>query len=216
MTKVWDGFIRGFHWLLVTGIVLLYVSGEQEWMDLHFVTGYLLLALFVARLIWGVVGSDTAKISNLFHGPSAVKQALKHEDKRYGHNAAGSYMVLLFFVLIAVQLISGLMSTDDIMMEGPLVAMVPSSWVEIASDVHHLNINLLIAAIALHVLAIVVYRLRGKNLVKTLVTGRTTKDQTIVAEPKMRAGVVGYVIFGVLSAVLMATWGSAPLSALFN
>ncbi|WP_462170502.1 cytochrome b/b6 domain-containing protein [Pseudoalteromonas xiamenensis] len=118
MTKVWDGFIRGFHWLLVTGIVLLYVSGEQEWMDLHFVTGYLLLALFAARLIWGVVGSDTAKIANLFHGPRAVKQALKHEDKRYGHNAAGSYMVLLFFVLIAVQLISGLMSTDDIMMEG--------------------------------------------------------------------------------------------------
>ncbi|MFC3034288.1 cytochrome b/b6 domain-containing protein [Pseudoalteromonas fenneropenaei] len=214
MTKVWDGFIRGFHWLLVLGLAVLYVSGEEGWMDLHFVVAYLMLALFITRLIWGGIGSQTARLSSLFHRPQAVIAAVKGDDKRYGHNAAGSYMVLLFFVLIAIQLVSGLMSTDDILVEGPLVSLVPASWVELAGDIHHETVEILIAAIVLHIAAIVIYRLRGKNLVKTLLTGKAP-EQPQTAQPVMRSGWPAYVIFVVLAGLLLLTWGAAPLKALF-
>ncbi|BBN80061.1 hydrogenase [Pseudoalteromonas sp. A25] len=213
MTKVWDGFIRGFHWLLVIAIAVLYVSGEEGWLDVHFVAGYLLLALMFTRLIWGVIGSDTAKLSALIHSPKAAILSLRSNEPSAGHNPAGSYMVLLFFVLILVQLFSGLMSTDDILVEGPLVAYVPSSWSEVASSLHHDNIDILLFAIALHVVAIVVYRLRGKNLAKTLLTG---KESNVLQQPRMVSGKWAYLIFIVLSVGILSVWGGEPLSSLFS
>ncbi|MBD1582721.1 cytochrome b/b6 domain-containing protein [Pseudoalteromonas sp. S16_S37] len=213
MIKVWDGFIRGFHWLLVIGIAVLYVSAEEGWLDLHFVTGYLVLALMLTRLIWGVIGSDTAKLSSLIHSPKAALLAIRNSDQNVGHNPAGSYMVLLFFVLIVVQLLSGLMSTDDILVEGPLVAYVPSAWSEIASELHHENFEILLFAIALHLLAIITYRLKGKNLAKTLLTG---KEHNIVQKPRMVPGKWAYLIFIILSVLIMSIWGVQPLNALIN
>ncbi|MEJ6475020.1 cytochrome b/b6 domain-containing protein [Pseudoalteromonas piscicida] len=211
MTKVWDGFIRGFHWLLVAGLVTLYITGEEGMMDLHFITGYLLLALMAARLVWGVIGSQTAKISALFHSPKAILAAIKSKQSHVGHNPAGSLMVLLFFVLIIVQLVSGLMTTDDILVEGPLAQYVSYDMVELAGDIHHSNVELLIAAIVLHIVAIVVYRLKGQNLVKTLLTG---KQEHAVSTPAMKSGLLAYVIFIALSVLLLLTWGAEPLQSL--
>ncbi|MCF6437325.1 cytochrome b/b6 domain-containing protein [Pseudoalteromonas sp. MMG022] len=213
MTKVWDGFIRGFHWLLVLGIAVLYVTGEEGYLEAHFITGYLLLALMLARVVWGVIGSDTAKLSALFHSPKSALKAMRSDDAGVGHNPAGSYMVLLFFILIFIQLISGLMSTDDILVEGPLVAYVPSSWSEIASDLHHDNFDILLMAIALHILAIIIYRIKGKNLVKTLLTG---KEQGVAAVPKMRSGKLGYIIFMLFSIAILGIWGGQPLQVLLG
>ncbi|RRS10590.1 cytochrome [Pseudoalteromonas sp. J010] len=211
MTKVWDGFIRGFHWLLVVGLVTLYITGEEGMMELHFVTGYLLLALMTTRLIWGLFGSQTAKLSALFHSPKAIVSAIKSSKSHVGHNPAGSQMVLVFFILIIVQLGSGLMTTDDILVEGPLAQYVSYDLVEIAGDIHHTNIDILLAAIAIHIVAIVMYRLKGQNLVKTLLTG---KQENAAVAPKMKSGIVAYFIFIILSALLLLTWGAEPLSSL--
>ncbi|MBQ4812016.1 cytochrome [Pseudoalteromonas luteoviolacea] len=212
MTKVWDGFIRGFHWLLVVGIAVLYFSGEEGWLDLHFVVGYLLLALMITRIIWGIIGSDTAKLSSLFHRPKYILAALKSKSQHVGHNPAGSIMVLIFFLLIFIQLISGLMTTDDILMEGPLVAYISYELAEFAGDIHHLNIDILLIAIAIHIIAIVMYRIKGINLVKPLVTGKSNIESTA---PKMRKGWVAYVIFLLIAAVVLYVWGQEPLNALF-
>ena len=75
--KVWDGFIRSFHWLLVIAIAALYFSAEEGMMELHFVAGFFTLALLVTRLIWGLIGSKTAKLSALFHSPSAALKSFK-------------------------------------------------------------------------------------------------------------------------------------------
>jgi cytochrome b len=213
MVKVWDGFIRGFHWLLVIGIAVLYVSGDEGWLDLHFVTGYLMLALMITRIMWGVFGSSTARLSSLFHSPKAILNALLKDQPTAGHNPAGSMMILVFFTLIFVQLFSGLMSSDDILVEGPLVQYVPYAWVELANDLHKDNIDLLLLAIGLHILAITLYSIKGKKLVKTLVTGYSLDS---VNKPQMRSGKLAYVIFLVLAAALMFLWGQAPFMALLN
>ncbi|KAF7767486.1 hypothetical protein PCIT_a4379 [Pseudoalteromonas citrea] len=213
MVKVWDGFIRGFHWLLVVGIVVLYISGDEGWLDLHFVTGYVLLALMLTRVIWGVFGSSTARLSALFHSPKAIISALLKDQPATGHNPAGSVMILVFFTLIFIQLLSGLMSSDDILVEGPLVQYVPYAWVELANDLHRDNIDLLLLAIGLHISAIIFYRIKGKKLVKTLITGHTTDS---VSKPHMRSGKLAYIVFIVLAASLLLLWGQEPLLALWS
>ncbi|GMM86500.1 cytochrome b/b6 domain-containing protein [Pseudoalteromonas sp. MTN2-4] len=209
--KVWDGFIRGFHWLLVIALGVLYISGEEGWLELHFVTGYVLLALMLARLVWGVIGSETARLSKLINHPKKVVNALIGKEDRVGHNAAGSLMVVLFFVLILLQLVTGLFTTDDILVDGPLVQYVSYNLVELAGSIHHSNVDFIIAAIALHILAIIAYRFKGKNLIKTLLTG---KVESSLQQPKMKAGWIAYIIFALFAAVLIFLWGMEPLSQL--
>ncbi|WP_105188679.1 cytochrome b/b6 domain-containing protein [Pseudoalteromonas sp. T1lg48] len=209
--KVWDGYIRFFHWALVSCLVGLYFSAEEGAMELHFVLGYITLALLATRLIWGLVGSDTARISALLHGPKAVAQALKAKHLTPGHNAAGSYMVLVFFALILLQLVTGLMATDDIMVDGPLVQYVSYEWVEWASSLHHQNFDWLLIAIGLHLLAIIVYALRGKKLVPAMITGRNQQLKNAV---RLKASWPAFAIFAVLLGMLLATWGYEPLQAL--
>ncbi|MFY8274529.1 cytochrome b/b6 domain-containing protein [Pseudoalteromonas sp. SSDWG2] len=210
--KVWDGFVRFFHWALVACLAGLYVSAEQGLMELHFVLGYTTTALLVTRLVWGVFGSDTARLSALLNGPKAVVQALRSSDVNAGHNAAGGYMVLLFFVLVLVQVTTGFMTTDDILTDGPLVQYVPYAWVEWASSWHKQNFDLLLIAIGLHIAAIVFYALRGKKLVPAMVTGRNSQiNQKVVIKPSWPA----FVIFVAIFALIMFTWGYQPFIALF-
>lgn len=211
--KVWDGFIRGFHWLLVIALGVLYISGEEGWLNLHFVTGYILLALMLTRIVWGVIGSETAKLTKLINPPSTVLAAIKGKEDRVGHNAAGSLMVIAFFVLILLQLITGLFTTDDILVDGPLVQYVSYDLVELAGSIHHNNIDFLIAAIILHIAAIIIYRLKGKNLIKTLVSGSAESN---FQQPIIKAGWKAYSIFLVLSVILIGLWGMEPLKQLIG
>ncbi|MEO2281532.1 cytochrome b/b6 domain-containing protein [Pseudoalteromonas pernae] len=211
--KVWDGFIRFFHWALVACLAGLYFSAEEGAMDLHFVIGYVTCALLITRLFWGMFGSETARLSALINGPKEVLQAIRSQSMKAGHNAAGGYMVLFFFVLIATQLATGLMTTDDILTDGPLVQHVPYEWVEIASSLHHQNFDWLLIAIALHILAIIVYALRGKKLVPAMITGR---NQQVNGKVQMKASWPAFILFMFALTLLMMTWGYEPLVALFS
>ncbi|PAJ73599.1 cytochrome [Pseudoalteromonas sp. NBT06-2] len=212
--KVWDGFVRFFHWSLILLIGVLYFSGEEGFMDLHFVAGYSLLSLIIARLFWAFIGSDTAKLKALLHSPKAVVNSIKTHSYTRGHNPAGSYMVLTFFSLLLIQSTSGLMTTDDILTDGPLVQYVESSWVEIASSVHKLNFDFLIAAITVHIFAIVVYRIRGKNLVKPMLTGFSSEPY--INEVKMRTGWWGFMVLVIIMSLIFYAWGLEPLQAIFS
>lgn len=211
--KVWDGFIRFFHWALVACLAGLYFSAEEGAMDLHFVLGYVTCALLLTRIVWGLFGSDTARLSALINGPKAVVEAFKSQRLGAGHNAAGGYMVLAFFILIALQLTTGLMTTDDILTDGPLVQHVPYEWVELASSLHHQNFDWLLIAIALHILAIIVYAIRGKKLVPAMITGRNQQVNELV---QVKASWPAFIFFMFALASLMLTWGYEPFVALFT
>jgi len=211
---VWDGFVRFFHWSLVLLIGVLYFSGEEGLMDLHFIAGYSLLSLIVARLFWGFIGSDTARLEALLHSPKSVIESVKSSSNARGHNPAGSYMVLAFFSLLLIQGMTGLLTTDDILTDGPLVQYVESSWVEVASYVHKLNFDILLYAIVLHILAIVVYRIRGKNLVKPMITGFSSEPY--IDEVKMRTGWWGFLVLVIIVSIVFYAWGLEPVQALFS
>lgn len=221
MIKVWDGFIRFFHLSLITLIITLYVSAEYDQMAVHLLAAYTLLALVITRLIWGIIGSDTAKLNALFHHPKSVIKAISspHAYQHAGHNPAGSYMVLIFFTLIIAQLTSGLMTSDDVFTDGPLVAHVDYSWVSIASSWHKTNFDILLAAIAFHILAIIIYRIRGKALTKAMITGYATgikSGDLAMQQPKLKSPWQAFMIFVVLLIGLMWLWGIEPLNELLS
>ncbi|MCA0187776.1 MAG: cytochrome b/b6 domain-containing protein, partial [Proteobacteria bacterium] len=63
--RVWDLPIRLFHWLLVASIAFAYVSGQLggNLIDWHARAGFFIVGLVVFRLVWGVVGTPTARFA---------------------------------------------------------------------------------------------------------------------------------------------------------
>jgi cytochrome b len=111
---------------------------------------------------------------------------------------------------LTLQLLTGLMSTDDIMTDGPLVPYISSDWVSIATEIHEINFFVMLGFVVLHVLAIVIYRLKGKDLISPMLTGKSKQHQGDAGQfkPVWQA----FVIFLVLLGVLMLTWGQDPIA----
>jgi cytochrome b len=125
-------------------------------------------------------------------------------------------MVLAFFALISTQLITGLMSSNGILTDGPLVEYVSSDAVDFANWLHRLNFDILLYAIGLHIAAIVVYRIKGKPLVKAMITGEKALKSTDVERPVTKSPWLAWAIFVGLLLLLAFTWGQEPLQYLFG
>jgi cytochrome b len=177
--RVWDAPTRLFHWLLVLLLPASYVTAEIGWMDLHLQLGYAVLTLFLFRLAWGFIGSDTARFGRFLASPRIALRHLsrlgvREPDTEVGHNAAGGWMVVLLLLLIGVELASGLGANDGLgLVEGPLAKHIGGHASDLLTVVHSVTINLIIAAVALHILAIVLYAaVKGHDLVRPMITGK--------------------------------------------
>jgi cytochrome b len=185
--KIWDLPVRLFHWSIVVLIAAAWVTQEFNLMDWHVWCGYAILTLLLFRVIWGFVGSDTARFTRFLKSPIAALRHLAHlrrreEDREIGHNAAGGWMVLVMLALLGVQAGTGLFSNDDGNTEGPLMHLVDKEQSDWLSKIHALNFNLILAVIVLHVLAIVAYAmLKRQNLVRPMLTGRKDMPGEVAA-----------------------------------
>lgn len=175
--RVWDAPIRLFHWLAVVLIAALYASWRVNWMDWHATLGDVLLALLIFRLLWGFFGSETARFARFAATP---QKALRHlaqlarrePDRTVGHNPAGAWMVFFFLGLLFVQSLSGIYINNDIADAGPFTEIVPAPIANAIDALHSILWDVLLVAIALHVLAILAYALlKGQNLTLPMVTG---------------------------------------------
>ena len=175
--KVWDLPVRLFHWALVMLIFAAWLSQALNRMDLHMWIGESILALLLFRVVWGFIGSDTARFSQFLRSPAAALRHLSHVTRRepdheIGHNAAGGWMALGMLALIGVQAGTGLFSNDDGNTEGPLMHLAGKDRSNWLTQIHDLNFTAIEVVIVLHVLAIVAYAvLKRQNLVWPMVTG---------------------------------------------
>jgi cytochrome b len=176
--RVWDPYVRAFHWLLVIGIVASWITGENEWYETHYQIGLGVGWLIIFRILWGFVGSPTARFTHFIKGPGAVFDYMKTMFARkpshaYGHNAGGGLMVIVLLLAVGIQAFTGLFNTDDVLFDGPLYDNVSESFAKLAGFVHARLFNILLALIALHVLVIAIYFVwKRENLVRAMVTGR--------------------------------------------
>jgi cytochrome b len=188
--KVWDLPVRLFHWAIVVLLLAAWVTQEYNWMDWHVRVGYTILTLLLFRLIWGFIGSDTARFLRFLRSPIAALRHLgqinrREPDREIGHNAAGGWMVLVMLALIGVQAGTGLFSNDDGNTEGPLMHLVSKDQSDWLSHIHSVNFKLIEAVIVLHVLAILTYAvLKRQDLVRPMVTGTKLMPED-VAPPRL-------------------------------
>ena len=164
--KVWDPFIRIFHWSLVALFAIAFLTGDEiEW--LHLVAGYSIAGLVALRLVWGFVGPRHARFADFVKGPGSVatflKQSARLEAPRHiGHNPAGGMMIVALLAgLIGLSITAVLMTTD---------AFWGSKAME---EIHEVLANGMLILIAFHVFGVIFASVEhGENLVKSMVTGR--------------------------------------------
>src|SRR5512146_1305381 len=110
---VWDPFVRLFHWTVVLGFAIAYVT-EDDLLPIHVWAGYIVGILVLARVIWGFIGPNHARFSDFVYGPGATLSYLRDliaiRARRYlGHSPAGGAMIVLLLLLLAATVVTGLM-----------------------------------------------------------------------------------------------------------
>jgi cytochrome b len=146
--------------------------------DWHIWSGCAILTLLIFRLLWGFVGSSTARFANFVRGPRGISDYFRSRWNGIGHNPLGALSVLVLFAALAVQVGLGLIAEDeDGLYTGPLYRLVSTDTSDKARDLHALWFNVILGLIVLHVAAIVFYRLRGRRLLKPMITGRAILDR---------------------------------------
>jgi cytochrome b len=185
---VWDLPTRLFHWLAAALIPAAYLTWRLNWMNWHAWVGDALLALVLFRLLWGFFGSDTARFSRFLAPPRQAVQHLAHilrrePDLEAGHNPAGAWMVMVLLALLLSQGLSGIFVDNDVADVGPFTALTPARIANLLTTLHDKVLwNALLAAVALHVLAIVLYGVTKRhNLLFPMITGRKTLPDSILA-----------------------------------
>ena len=190
-TRLWDLPVRLVHWSFVGLIVALWASAETGKLDLHKTLGEIMLALLVFRLLWGFVGSATARFAGFVRGPGAVLaylRGLRDPDHApvIGHNPLGGWSVLGLLTLLGAQVGLGLVAQDtDGVESGPLNHLVSYDTAELARDLHEIGFNLILGLVAVHLAAIAFYRFgRKDNLITPMIAG-SRRFPVAVAAPAM-------------------------------
>jgi cytochrome b len=166
MVRVWDPFVRLFHWSLVVFFTAAWLTGDEiDW--LHELLGYGVLALVGLRLVWGFVGSPHARFRDFSFGPATTfayaRDALAMRAKRYlGHNPLGAAMVFALLAGLVVTGGSGWLLTTDLLGHEP-------KWLE---ETHEVAANLMLVLIATHIAGVIFSSLsHGENLARSMVSG---------------------------------------------
>ena len=196
--RVWDPWVRIFHWGLVAAFATAWLTAEEV-QPVHEVAGYAVAGLVAFRLVWGFVGSRYARFAQFLKGPRATLAYLgdmrRGKERRYlGHNPAGAAMILALLVLL-----SGTAFTGWLMEEPERVAMLPDvSWIAAPAradedgaanseageygaggevegplkEVHEVLANLLLLLVVLHIGGVVLASFRHhENLARAMITG---------------------------------------------
>jgi len=186
---VWDWPLRLWHWLFAIAVAGAWVTGQwggYDWRQWHFWFGQSAIGLLIFRLIWGFVGTRHARFASFLPRPGRLFAYLKTVPRRdapetVGHNPLGAVAVFVILAIVAAQAASGLFISDDILYEGPWYIAVSDKFSDFASSIHHQLAWPIGVLLALHLLAVLAYRLlKGQRLVRAMITGR--KPARVVPE----------------------------------
>ena len=224
--RVWDLPTRLFHLvtgvcvlaLILLGTLILYArdlgmsaEGVVAIKTIHVSFGYVLAISLLLRFIWGFVGNKYARWTAIWpRGRGYMRELRDYADgmragrPRFflGHNPAGRIAVVVIFLLLACQAITGLVLAGTDLFYPPFggwianwVAAVdadPSTLTPLSPELldqasyasmrgfrapvvqlHEFLFYLITAAALVHVIAVVITELReGGTIVSAMITGR--------------------------------------------
>ncbi|CAH1606436.1 cytochrome b/b6 domain-containing protein [Vibrio sp. MMG022] len=212
--KIWDLATRLYHWaqaLLFMALMASGLSGNGP----HVQLGLALFTLLLWRLTWGVIGSETSLFRQFLRSPKRVITYLKGKSAAtVGHNPAGGWMVAALLTTLMLQCISG-MALGGLFDTWPYSDVWLNDNVFVGIEWLHLTLaDLLPLLIVLHVGAILFYKLRGKPLLKAMITGKQPQmnKQALITEQKIVYLAPQSRALGVLVAATLVTMAIVALS----
>ena len=162
--RAWDPLVRITHWTIALTVLLNYAIVDEESVA-HVWIGYVALAMFGLRMIWGVVGTERARFSSFPPSPCAAIAHLRtmfsgSRQPHTSHNPLGAIMIYGLWAMLFVVSATGMM-LDTVGEHGTLG--------EIAEETHEAAATLLIVMAAVHVGGVQLEsRLTGLNLVRQM------------------------------------------------
>ena len=180
LVYVWDLPTRLFHWLLVGAVLVALLTGfvaPNSWMGVHLAAGYLIVALLVFRLIWGVFGPEYSRISSMVRATRRLPEHLRgllllRPRHHLGHNPAGSLMIFALFGVLTALVVTGLLVQGGEEKQGPLAGLVRYAVGHGAKGFHEALVWLLLAMVGGHVAGVLLESLLLRSpLVRAMITG---------------------------------------------
>lgn len=182
-------------------------------MDWHRRLGLVMVGLVLFRLIWGFIGTWTARFLPMLRRLRSLKSYLgnlrnKDRTPTFGHSPLGILSVFALLLALATQVTTGLFSVDvDGLESGPLAVLVTFDTGRQFADIHEFNFNILAGLIGLHIIAIATYHFVLKEkLVKPMITGRRARADFSGSEtPEARMPPLSTVVAAIIA--LICVWG---------
>ncbi len=191
MVKVWDLFVRVFHWSVAVGFFIAYFT-EDDAMLLHVWAGYVVGALVIMRSLWGFIGPKHARFSDFIYSPFTVWKYLAalatFRAKRYlGHSPASGAMTLALLLMLAAVVWTGLNLYVIEYGSGPLLRLsirspaVPRAILarqdgadndDYWKDIHEVLSHLLLFLVIVHIAGVALAsRAHRENLTRGMISG---------------------------------------------
>lgn len=165
MIRVWDPFVRTFHWALAASFAVAWISSEK-WEGVHDAAGYVAGILVLLRIFWGFIGPRYARFAQFVRRPGTVLDYLRTvgngSERRYiGHNPAGGTMIVVLLIAMIATAVSGWLLTTD--------ALWGSTVMQRG---HSLLAHGVLALVVLHIAGVALASLRHhENLLRAMVVG---------------------------------------------
>ena len=173
--SIWDWPVRVTHWSFVVLLPAMYLTADNSEWGWHMRLGHVLLALLIFRVIWGFIGTKTARFGSFVKGPVSVWRYLTGKEEHYiGHNPLGALAVLALLGLTFAQVAIGLFAGDPFDgATGPLNHLVGVGTADMLTDTHEWFYYVVFGMVLTHITAISVYAgAKMQNLVGPMVVGK--------------------------------------------
>ena len=126
--KVWDPVVRIGHWVIVAGVLIAYLAGDDA-KGIHVIAGYVVAGAVLIRILWGLIGTRHARFASFPVRFSSVAGylggLLRGKAPRYiGHNPAGSVMIIALLFSLVMTTGSGLILYAMEDGKGPLAPVI--------------------------------------------------------------------------------------------
>lgn len=192
--RLWDPIVRLTHWGIAISVLLNAMVTEEGGL-LHISLGWIVLALLLMRLVWGLIGPAEARFSAFPPNPVAAVRHLRQllagrVQDHPSHNPAGALMAYAFWATLAVVTATGLLMTSGatpMQVAADKAAVASGDWSDLireeqgedesalkeaAEEVHEVAANLLLIMAALHVAGVALEsRALRRSLVNAMLFG---------------------------------------------
>lgn len=202
---IWDLPTRVFHWLLLVGFAIAFLTSEDSrYLYAHVFGGYLFFGLLVFRFVWGAIGSHYARFRAFAYDWPSVTAYLKglltgRAARHIGHNPAGGWAIFAMLGLGLAIAVTGLITLGGEEGHGPLVGWVSYEFGAATEAVHEVLAWTMLGLVAVHLAGVIVESLiHRENLIWSMITG---VKEVVAGTP----GVYSYGFLGVAMLFFAAT-----------